>query len=229
MGAMATQAPQRQPRCMEIILVWEECGHHQKLNFMPGDCEYPDFLDHTHRRQANIPLPDHKKELVAVDDAWTPCPVCKGIATPQLHERIIELDTKLTQHVTEEGFQEWQARHPGASTHPWQFTEPASTREDLQQRVLNLESLLSCGFGLSTSDEDTPRAPGSSAGSTTPIQPAPNQTPYYSILRGQTGIRREFFPGVNWETNRLSRKETAKRRDWLRRIYPQGLPIKKDG
>lgn len=106
--------------------------------------------------------------------------------------------------MTEEGFQEWQARHPGASTHPWRSIEPASTREDLQQRVLNLESLLSS-------------------------QPAPNQTFHYSILRGQTGIRREFFPGVNWETNRLSRKETAKRRDWLRRIYPQGLPIKKDG
>ena len=181
------------------------------------------------RKQADIPLLDHKKELVPVDAAWAPCPVCNDTATPQLHERITELDTKLTQHVTEEGFQEWQARHPGASTHPWRSIEPASTREDLQQRVLNLESLLSCGFGLSAFNEDTPRAPCSPAGSTTPIQPAPNQTFHYSILRGQTGIRREFYPGLNWETNRLSRKETAKRRDWLRRIYPQGLPIKKDG
>ena len=67
---------------------------------------------------------------------------------------------------------------------------------------------------------------------TTPHPPtsqlAATQAPRYTVLRCQTGIRREFLPGVNWETNSLLRKETAKRRDLFRRIYPQSLPIKKD-
>ncbi|KAL2042148.1 hypothetical protein N7G274_005336 [Stereocaulon virgatum] len=83
----------------------------------------------------------------------------------------------------------------------------------------------------------TPSTPTISSSSSTTTTTSPQAAPRTlfkhpppprpHILRGQSGIRREFFPGVNWEENRLSRKETAKRRDWLRRIYPHGLPIRK--
>ena len=168
---------------------------------------------------------DHKKTLEKVAAPENiPCPTCEsGVTTPQLRTRIAQLDAMLQQHVTEGGFSEWQAEHPEVPTHPWQATQHITSAADLQRHLLELESLLLCGFGLSTSNQTTPRAPGSPASavaarpSTTPPPSAPK--PRFSILRGATGFRREFFPGVQWDATRLSRKETAKRREAWRREH----------
>lgn len=48
-------------------------------------------------------------------------------------------------------------------------------------------------------------------------QAAPAARQRFTLLRGVSAIRREFIPGVEWASSKLSRKETARRRAEFRR------------
>ncbi|MCJ1455696.1 hypothetical protein MMC28_006052 [Mycoblastus sanguinarius] len=66
-----------------------------------------------------------------------------------------------------------------------------------------------------TSQPQVPRP----AQSTETQSPPQQQQPHLKILRGPTAMRQEFVPGVHWESSRLSRRETALKREEYRREH----------
>ena len=202
-------------RCLTVVLEWF-CGHTEQLDPMEGDCPAPDDKNPSH----------HIRERLVVE-AETPCPICDSATrSEKFHCHVHDLETKLERRMADQGFFEWQAHNTNVPVDFWRAplspisppppymqspTTPATPSEQ-QKHLFNLEALLYGGFGILPSGYTTP----------TPENPIPrprNTTTntrrkrHYSVLRGQSAFRREFVPGVWWMESKLSRSQTAFRRD----------------
>lgn len=211
-------------RCLTVVLEWF-CGHTEQLDPMEGDCPTPDDTNLSH----------HIPERLTVQ-AETPCPVCDSATrSEKLQCHVHDLETKLEQCMADQGFFEWQAdnkhvpvdfwRTPSLHTYPLSPPAPyskspalstTSTKSsELQKHLFNIEAFLHGGFGILPSGYTAPTLETSVPGQRKAMtNPHPKRR--YKVLRGQSAFRREFVPGVWWMESRLSRSQSALRRDQWR-------------
>ena len=208
-------------RCLTVVLEWF-CGHTEQLDPMEGDCPAPDDTNPSH----------HIPERLVVE-AETPCPICdSAIRSENFHCHVHDLETKLERSMADQGFFEWQANNKHVPVDFWRtpsspksppppysqspnLSTTSATSQELQKHLFNIEALLHGGFGILPSGytTPTPKNPVPGQRNTTTIQRHKRR---YSVLRGENAFRREFEPGVWWMESRLSRRQSAMRREQWR-------------